>query len=241
MKCYQATTKQADVEDLFSVIVTVIFRSLKLTVVIAHVYPIIPGLENRDYGRGDPLRWPRDTLYQLKLALTSPAGCGRSVGIVHLQTKTTELLYPIICSPFQPVYMSLTNTHENMVALYYMMSAYITLIHRVSHFTFIRQLHLWVLYKHGWIMPSVQTLWKESPARSRKSLIWLSLGPSFIDCTVQNRMLLLPYNEDISIKVLWNALTWREEQRVLLFLIYIYVGWATMLQAGRLQIHIPMR
>jgi hypothetical protein len=38
-----------------------------------------PGLEYRDYGRGDPLRWPRDTLYQLKLALTSPAGCGRSV------------------------------------------------------------------------------------------------------------------------------------------------------------------
>jgi hypothetical protein len=27
-----------------------------------------PGLENRDYGRGDSLRWPRDTLYQLKLA-----------------------------------------------------------------------------------------------------------------------------------------------------------------------------
>jgi hypothetical protein len=36
------------------------------------------------------LRWPRDTLYQLKLALTSPTGCGRSVGIVRLRTKTTE-------------------------------------------------------------------------------------------------------------------------------------------------------
>jgi hypothetical protein len=48
------------------------------------------GLENREYGRGDPLRWPRDTLYQLKLALTSPTGCGRSVGIVRLRTKTTE-------------------------------------------------------------------------------------------------------------------------------------------------------
>jgi hypothetical protein len=41
--------------------------------IIANMYP---GLENRDYGREDPLRWPRDTLYQLKLALTSPAGCG---------------------------------------------------------------------------------------------------------------------------------------------------------------------
>jgi hypothetical protein len=30
------------------------------------------------------------TAYQLKLAPTSPAGCGRSIGIVRLQTKTTE-------------------------------------------------------------------------------------------------------------------------------------------------------
>jgi hypothetical protein len=28
------------------------------------------GLENREYGRGDPLRWPRDTFYPQKLALT---------------------------------------------------------------------------------------------------------------------------------------------------------------------------
>jgi hypothetical protein len=26
------------------------------------------GLENREYGRGDPLRWSRDTLYPQKLA-----------------------------------------------------------------------------------------------------------------------------------------------------------------------------
>jgi hypothetical protein len=38
-------------------------------------------------------RWPRDTLYQLKLALTSPTGCGRSVGIVRLRTKTTEFFF----------------------------------------------------------------------------------------------------------------------------------------------------
>jgi hypothetical protein len=55
-----------------------------------------PGLENRDYGRGDPLRLPRDTLYQLRLALTSPAGCGRSVGIVHLRTKTTEFSFSYV-------------------------------------------------------------------------------------------------------------------------------------------------
>jgi hypothetical protein len=32
---------------------------------------------------GDSLRWQRDTLYPLKLALTSPKSGGRSVGIVR--------------------------------------------------------------------------------------------------------------------------------------------------------------
>jgi hypothetical protein len=35
----------------------------------------------------DPLRWPRDTLYPQKLALTLPTSGGRSVGIVCLRTK----------------------------------------------------------------------------------------------------------------------------------------------------------
>ena len=41
-------------------------------------------------GRGDPLRWPRDTLYPQKLALTSPTGGVRSVGIVRSRTKAAE-------------------------------------------------------------------------------------------------------------------------------------------------------
>jgi hypothetical protein len=40
--------------------------------------------------RGDSLRWPCDTLYPLKLALTSPASSGHSVGIVRLQTRAME-------------------------------------------------------------------------------------------------------------------------------------------------------
>jgi hypothetical protein len=52
-----------------------------------------PGLENRDYGHGDPLRWPRDTFYQLNLALTSPKSGGRSVGIVRLRVKATEFSF----------------------------------------------------------------------------------------------------------------------------------------------------
>jgi hypothetical protein len=48
------------------------------------------GLENREYGSGDPLRWPHDTLYQQKLAVTLPTSGGRSVGIVRVLTKATE-------------------------------------------------------------------------------------------------------------------------------------------------------
>jgi hypothetical protein len=43
-------------------------------------------------GRGDSLRWPHDTHYPLKLALTSPTSGGRSVGIVRLRTKAPEFL-----------------------------------------------------------------------------------------------------------------------------------------------------
>jgi hypothetical protein len=39
------------------------------------------GLENLDYGRRDPLRSPRNTLYPKRLALTSLTGGDRSVGI----------------------------------------------------------------------------------------------------------------------------------------------------------------
>jgi hypothetical protein len=40
--------------------------------------------------RGNPLRWPRDTLYPQKLALTLPTSGGRSVGIVRSWTKAME-------------------------------------------------------------------------------------------------------------------------------------------------------
>jgi hypothetical protein len=47
-------------------------------------------LESREYGRRDPSRWPRGTLYPQKLALTSPISGGRSVGIVRSRTQATE-------------------------------------------------------------------------------------------------------------------------------------------------------
>jgi hypothetical protein len=51
------------------------------------------GLENREYGRGNPLHWPRDTLYPQKLALTSPTSGDCSVGIVRLRTKAMEFFF----------------------------------------------------------------------------------------------------------------------------------------------------
>jgi hypothetical protein len=49
-----------------------------------------PSLENREYGRRDPSRWPRGTLYLQKLALTKSTSGGRSVGIVRSRTQATE-------------------------------------------------------------------------------------------------------------------------------------------------------
>jgi hypothetical protein len=59
-------------------------------------------LENREYGRGDPLRWPRDTFYQQKLAPTSPTSGGRSVGILRLRAKATEF----VCLCFALLFLS---------------------------------------------------------------------------------------------------------------------------------------
>jgi hypothetical protein len=39
------------------------------------------------------LRWPRDTIYPQKLALTSPICGGRSIDKVRLWTKVTEFVF----------------------------------------------------------------------------------------------------------------------------------------------------
>jgi hypothetical protein len=50
------------------------------------------GLESREYGRRNPSRSPRGTLYPQKSALTLSTSGGRSVGIVRSRTKATEFL-----------------------------------------------------------------------------------------------------------------------------------------------------
>jgi hypothetical protein len=64
---------------------------LKIPFLKIFIWSPVSGLENREYGSGDLLRWPRDTLYLQTLALTSPTSGGRSVGIVRPRTKATEL------------------------------------------------------------------------------------------------------------------------------------------------------
>jgi hypothetical protein len=55
-------------------------------------------LENREYDRRDPSRWPRCTLYPQKLAIASPISGGRSVGIVRSRTQTMEfVLFVFLC------------------------------------------------------------------------------------------------------------------------------------------------
>jgi hypothetical protein len=93
------------------------------------------GLENRDYGRGDPLRWPRNTLYQVKLALTSPKGCGGSVGIVRLRTKATEFFfvtdgqYQNSRSNSEPLPTSLPKHNGDFLAKFHLDFDYIVVIY----------------------------------------------------------------------------------------------------------------
>jgi hypothetical protein len=46
-----------------------------------------------EYGRRDPLRQPRGTLYPQKLAVTLPKSGGRSVSIVRSRTQATDLVF----------------------------------------------------------------------------------------------------------------------------------------------------
>jgi hypothetical protein len=64
--------------------------------------------EIREYGRRDPLCWPRNTLYPQKLALTLPTSDYRSVGTVRSRTQATEF----VC-----LFCSVTNVFCNSIEL----------------------------------------------------------------------------------------------------------------------------
>jgi hypothetical protein len=72
----------------------------------------VGGLENEINGRGNPLRWPRDTIYPQKLALTSPTNGGRSVGIVLLLTEATELCsYVVLTAKYHQLWYTTGYKH----------------------------------------------------------------------------------------------------------------------------------
>jgi hypothetical protein len=56
------------------------------------------GLENREWGRRDSLRWPRGILYPQQLALSSPTFGSRSVDIVRSRTQATDFFMPLNCT-----------------------------------------------------------------------------------------------------------------------------------------------
>jgi hypothetical protein len=71
------------------------------------------GLENRDYGRRDASRWPRDTLYLQELALSSQTSGGRSVGIVRSRTQATEFsFFSFMAHPLEASYKQTLNEHK---------------------------------------------------------------------------------------------------------------------------------
>jgi hypothetical protein len=61
------------------------------------------GLESREYGRRDPSRWPRGTLYPQTLAVTSPTSGGRSFGIVRSLAQATESSFFSSCRTLRVV------------------------------------------------------------------------------------------------------------------------------------------
>jgi hypothetical protein len=57
------------------------------------------GLENGEYRRRDPSRWPRGTLYPQKLALISPKNDRSSISIVRSRIEATEFsIFNVGCS-----------------------------------------------------------------------------------------------------------------------------------------------
>jgi hypothetical protein len=97
-----------------------------------------PGQKNQEYGRADPLHWPRDTLYPQKLALTWLTGDDRSVSIVRSWTKATELSLVFsfqlrkcnftVCSIFS-IFLRPKNLHPWLMSHY----SYLRILYTIGH------------------------------------------------------------------------------------------------------------
>jgi hypothetical protein len=73
------------------------------------------GLEIREYGCEDPLRWPLGTLCLQKLSLTSPTSDGRSVIIVRSRTKAAVFFIVVFVFYFSTLKMEALYSSEREV------------------------------------------------------------------------------------------------------------------------------
>jgi hypothetical protein len=76
--------------------------------------------KNEINGRGNSLRWPRNTLYPQRLALTSPTSGGHWVGIVRLRTRPRSFLVFSLDPPVRralPSSTVYTSTQDRNTAL----------------------------------------------------------------------------------------------------------------------------
>jgi hypothetical protein len=73
------------------------------------------GLENREYGRRDPLCWPRNILYPKKVGINFATSGGRSAGIVCSRTKTADFVVLFVLYYYQTTYTLLVCTLLNGV------------------------------------------------------------------------------------------------------------------------------
>jgi hypothetical protein len=100
-------------------------------------------LENREYGRGDRLRCPRDTLHPQKLALTSPTSGSCSVGLVRSRTKAMEFVFIVFWGEgiLYPIFMEA----EKWIVLFCMYNVHVKLVvivYRYFHSNSISDTHV---------------------------------------------------------------------------------------------------
>jgi hypothetical protein len=109
------------------------------------------GQENRINDLGDPLHWPRDTLYPQKLALTSRTSGGRSVGIVLLRTKGHRVSFKYL-----EIHSFIVNSLESVLQRKMRRGKMIKYIHAKLKRQSVRSLHEWFF---KWITHFEILLW----------------------------------------------------------------------------------
>jgi hypothetical protein len=123
------------------------------------------GLENREYGRGDPLCWPHDTLYPQKLALTCrQAAVTRSVQFA-CGLRPQSLFVTRKCAIMMNI--SCKSTVEVKMPIFYISSNIIPTIIFIIKLT---QLFLLILHEFFRVIPCRDTMFNRN-LRSRCFLI----------------------------------------------------------------------